>query len=45
MQFLGFPKKDPHGDPIPDKEGKFQKIEKKIVVNVRRKPIREYVLE
>ena len=28
--FLGFPKKDPHGDPIPDKEGKFQKIEKQL---------------
>ena len=29
--FLGFPKKDPHGDPIPDKEGKFQKIEKQLL--------------
>ncbi|MBT3546159.1 MAG: metal-dependent transcriptional regulator [Flavobacterium sp.] len=27
-EFLGFPKKDPHGDPIPDKEGNFHKIEK-----------------
>ena len=29
--FLGFPKMDPHGDPIPDKEGNFQKIEKKLL--------------
>lgn len=26
--FLEFPKHDPHGDPIPDKEGNFQHIEK-----------------
>jgi DtxR family Mn-dependent transcriptional regulator len=24
-EFLGFPKSDPHGDPIPDKEGRFEK--------------------
>lgn len=24
-EHLGFPKKDPHGDPIPDKQGKFPK--------------------
>ena len=29
--FLGFPKMDPHGDPIPDKEGNFQKIEKRLL--------------
>ena len=29
--FLDFPKMDPHGDPIPDKEGNFQKIEKKLL--------------
>ena len=29
--FLGFPKMDPHGDPIPDKDGNFQKIEKKLL--------------
>ncbi|MDA0196385.1 MAG: metal-dependent transcriptional regulator [Bacteroidetes bacterium] len=23
-EFLGYPKADPHGDPIPDKEGKFE---------------------
>jgi DtxR family Mn-dependent transcriptional regulator len=26
--FLEFPTHDPHGDPIPDKDGKFNKIEK-----------------
>ena len=26
--FLGFPEVDPHGDPIPDKQGKFAKISK-----------------
>jgi DtxR family Mn-dependent transcriptional regulator len=25
-QFLGFPKKDPHGDPIPDSEGKIENV-------------------
>ena len=29
--YLGFPKMDPHGDPIPDKEGNFQKIEKRLL--------------
>lgn len=29
--FLGYPKMDPHGDPIPDKEGNFQKIEKRLL--------------
>lgn len=29
--FLGFPKMDPHGDPIPDKYGNFQKIEKRLL--------------
>ena len=29
--FLGFPKKDPHGDPIPDKEGNLQTIEKSLL--------------
>ncbi len=27
-RFLGFPRRDPHGDPIPDAEGKFSKISK-----------------
>jgi len=29
--FLGFPKTDPHGDPIPNKEGVFEVIQKKIL--------------
>jgi len=29
--FLGFPKMDPHGDPIPDKEGNFKTIEKRLL--------------
>ena len=29
--FLGFPKSDPHGDPIPDKDGNFQKKKKKLL--------------
>jgi DtxR family Mn-dependent transcriptional regulator len=33
--FLGFPSNDPHGDPIPDKEGKFQKIEKKLLSTLK----------
>lgn len=28
-EFLGFPTQDPHGDPIPDREGRFEKIPKK----------------
>ncbi len=27
-EFLNFPKTDPHGDPIPDKHGNFEKIDK-----------------
>ena len=29
--FLGFPKQDPHGDPIPDKNGKYHLIEKRLL--------------
>jgi DtxR family Mn-dependent transcriptional regulator len=29
--FLGFPKQDPHGDPIPDKNGNLQVIEKSLL--------------
>lgn len=32
--FLGFPKTDPHGDPIPDKDGEFQKIEKRLLSTI-----------
>jgi DtxR family transcriptional regulator, Mn-dependent transcriptional regulator len=30
-KFLGFPKVDPHGDPIPDHNGQFKKVEKKLL--------------
>jgi DtxR family Mn-dependent transcriptional regulator len=29
--FLGHPKRDPHGDPIPDKDGNLQQIEKSLL--------------
>ena len=32
--FLGFPKSDPHGDPIPDKEGNLTKIEKSLLATL-----------
>lgn len=32
-EFLGFPKVDPHGDPIPDKHGNFEKVEKTSLTN------------
>jgi DtxR family Mn-dependent transcriptional regulator len=33
--FLGFPKTDPHGDPIPDKEGNFHNIEKRLLSTLK----------
>lgn len=33
-EFLGFPKTDPHGDPIPDKNGEFLKQENVILANL-----------
>lgn len=33
---LGFPKKDPHGDPIPDKDGNLQKIEKSLLSTLQK---------
>jgi len=32
-EYLGFPKVDPHGDPIPDKNGVFEKVNKSIVLS------------
>lgn len=32
---LGFPKYDPHGDPIPDKEGNLDQIEKSLVSTLK----------
>lgn len=33
--FLGFPKQDPHGDPIPDKNGNLPKIKKRILSDLQ----------
>lgn len=33
-EFLGHPKEDPHGDPIPDKNGNITKIDKVLLSNV-----------
>ena len=33
--FLGFPKTDPHGDPIPDHEGRFDSVEKRLLSSLR----------
>lgn len=30
-EFLGYPTADPHGDPIPDREGNIKKIEKQVL--------------
>jgi len=32
--FLGFPTQDPHGDPIPDKDGNIQPIQKRILATL-----------
>jgi len=34
-EFLGFPEVDPHGDPIPDKEGKFKKTQKVLLFEMQ----------
>ena len=31
--FLGFPERDPHGDPIPDKDGNFSTTNKTLLIN------------
>ena len=31
-EYLGFPKYDPHGDPIPDKNGKFSPVNYKLLI-------------
>lgn len=33
-KFLGYPRKDPHGDPIPDSEGRFQNLDKVVLAEV-----------
>ena len=32
---LGFPKQDPHGDPIPDTDGKYPQIEKRLLSTLK----------
>lgn len=34
--FLGFPKHDPHGDPIPDKDGNLKQIEKSLLSTLQK---------
>lgn len=34
--FLDYPKRDPHGDPIPDKEGNLQTIEKSLLSTLKK---------
>jgi len=34
--FLGFPKQDPHGDPIPDEDGNLQVIEKSLLSEMKK---------
>lgn len=33
-EFLGFPTEDPHGDPIPDRQGQIAKVEKQLLSEV-----------
>ncbi|HEA30425.1 MAG TPA: metal-dependent transcriptional regulator [Leeuwenhoekiella sp.] len=35
-RFLGYPKQDPHGDPIPDAQGKMLKMEKKRISQLKK---------
>ncbi|MCI2228647.1 metal-dependent transcriptional regulator [Polaribacter sp. MSW13] len=37
--FLDFPKQDPHGDPIPDKEGNLKTIEKSLLATLHKNEI------
>lgn len=38
-EYLGFPKSDPHGDPIPDSTGKFERVEQ---VNLLQLPLNHW---
>ena len=40
-EFLGFPTEDPHGDPIPDRDGKIAKMDKQLLseIEVNKKAI------
>lgn len=35
-KFLGYPKTDPHGDPIPDEEGNIELIQKQILAEMKK---------
>lgn len=37
--FLDYPKRDPHGDPIPDKEGNLQIIEKSLLSTLKKNEV------
>lgn len=37
--FLGFPKRDPHGDPIPDKDGNLHTIEKSLLSSFKEQEV------
>ena len=37
--FLGFPKTDPHGDPIPDHEGRFDSVEKRLLSSLKQNEV------
>lgn len=37
--FLDYPKRDPHGDPIPDKEGNLQIIEKNLLSTLKKNEV------
>ncbi|WP_417800476.1 metal-dependent transcriptional regulator [Tenacibaculum sp.] len=37
--FLDYPKRDPHGDPIPDKEGNLQVIEKSLLSTLKKNEV------
>jgi DtxR family transcriptional regulator, Mn-dependent transcriptional regulator len=38
-EYLGFPKSDPHGDPIPDSSGKFERVEQ---INLLELPVNHW---
>jgi len=38
-EFLGFPTEDPHGDPIPDAQGRIAKIEKQLLSELAEKQV------
>ena len=43
-EYLGFPKVDPHGDPIPDKNGVFEKVKKSVALSVMKEKSKGIVI-